>query len=140
MRGLRPDRSSHDGERGSFTLELTVLFPMFLLLLLLIVQAALYFFARAVALSAAQEGAREARLQDHTLSEGSSAASRFATRQGNGVLTGTRVSTIESTPTDVTIVVTGHPLAIIPGFGAITIRQTATAPKERYTTATGTNP
>ena len=140
MRSLRSNRSNRNGESGSFTLELTVLFPVFLLLLLLIVQAALYFFARAVALSAAQEGAREARLQDHTLSQGSAAADRFATQQGNGVLTGTRVSTMDSTPTDVTIVVTGHPLAIIPGFGAITIRQAATAPKERYTTATGTNP
>ncbi|MHB1615126.1 MAG: TadE/TadG family type IV pilus assembly protein [Actinomycetes bacterium] len=125
-----------DGERGSFTLELAVLFPVFLLLVLVIVQAALYFFARSIALSAAQRGADTARLQGHNPAEGLTAATRFATEQGNGVLTALAISTAGSTATQVSVTVTGRALTIVPGLG-FTIRQVATAPRETYTTATG---
>ncbi|MHB8449099.1 MAG: TadE/TadG family type IV pilus assembly protein [Mycobacteriales bacterium] len=137
MRTSRHTGSRDRHERGSFTLELAVLFPVFLLLVLLIVQAALYFFARSVALSAAEQGAATARLQGHHAADGVRAATAFVTDQGGGVLTGLAVSATGSTPTEVSIVVTGHPLAIVPGLG-FTIRQVASAPRETYTTATAT--
>lgn len=127
-RNHRPER-----ERGSFTLELTVLFPVFLVLVLMIVQAALYFFARSIALSAAEQGADTARLQGQSTAQGASTATTFATSQGGGVLTELAVST-GSTPTQVTITVTGRALTIVPGLG-FTIRQVASAPRENYTTA-----
>ena len=127
-----------EGERGSFTLELAVLFPAFLLLVLVIVQAALYFFARSIALSAAQQGADTARLQGHSPADGLDAATTFATQQGKGVLTGLSVSTAGSTPIQVTVTVTGNALTIVPGLG-FAIRQVASAPRETYTTATGTS-
>lgn len=136
MRVTRARVPRADGDRGSFTLELAILFPTFLLLVLVIVQAALYFFARSIAMSAAQEGARTARLQGHQLTEGQLAATRFATDQGDGVLTNTSVSTTGSTPTQVSVAVTGRVLTVVPGL-SLTIRQVAQAPRERYTTAVG---
>ena len=132
-------RSPPDNERddGSFSLELAVLFPVFLLLLLAIVQAALYFFARAIAISAAQDGAQQARLQGRQLSDGAEAATQFVAEQGGGVLVGATASTAGSSPTQVRVAVTGHALAIIPGV-ALTITQSATAPRELYTVAGAT--
>ncbi|MHB8448958.1 MAG: TadE/TadG family type IV pilus assembly protein [Mycobacteriales bacterium] len=122
-------------DAGSFSLELAVLFPVFLLLILLIAQAALYFFARSVATSAAQQGADTARLQGNTPVDGASTATAFVTDQGGGILDDLAVTTTGSTPTQVSVTVTGHALTIIPGI-SFTVRQSATAPRERYTTAT----
>ncbi len=44
-------------------MELAVTFPVVLLLVMTLIQAALWFYARSVALGAAQEGAREGRVQ-----------------------------------------------------------------------------
>jgi Flp pilus assembly protein TadG len=134
MRRVEPHRSGRDSDTGSFSLELAVLFPVFLLLVLLIVQAALYFFARSIASSAAQQGADTARLQGNTPADGASTATAFVTGQGGGILDDLAVTTTSSSPTQVSITVTGHALTIVPGV-TFTIRQSATAPRERYTTA-----
>lgn len=126
------DVRGRDG--GSFSLELAVLFPVFLLLILVIVQAALYFFARSVASSAAQQGADTARLQGNTPSQGAAAAAGFVTGQGGGILDHLAVDTTGSTPTRIHLTVSGQALTIVPGL-SLTVRQSATAPRERYTTA-----
>lgn len=123
-------------DAGSFSLELAVLFPAFLLIILVIVQAALYFFARSVASSAAQQGADTARLQGNTPGQGAAAAAGFVTGQGGGVLDHLAVSTTGSTPTQVQVTVTGRAAAIVPGL-SLTVRQSATAPRERYTPFSG---
>lgn len=133
---VRPIRTRQPhGDAGSFSLELAVLFPAFLLLLLVIVQAALYFFARNLATSAAQQGADVARLQGNTAADGASTATTFVTRQGGGILDHLAVTTSGSTPTQVQVSVTGHVLTLVPGL-SFTVTQQATAPVERYTTAT----
>src|SRR3954462_14682789 len=50
------------GERGAASVELAVTFPVVLLLVMTLIQAALWFYARSIALGAAQEGAREGRV------------------------------------------------------------------------------
>jgi hypothetical protein len=135
-RAARPGRDvDSDRDTGSFSLELAALFPVFLLLILVIVQAALYFFARSVASSAAQQGADTARLQGNTPADGASTATAFVTGQGGGILDDVAVTNSGSSATQVSITVTGHALTIIPGV-TFTIQQSATAPVERYTTAT----
>lgn len=124
----------HGREVGSFSLELAVLFPVFLLLILVIVQAALYLFARSLASSAAQQGADTARLQGNTPSQGAARAAGFVTGQGGGILDHLTVATTGSSPTRIHLTVSGRALTIVPGL-ALTVRQSATAPRELYTTA-----
>jgi Flp pilus assembly protein TadG len=133
-RRVAPPGRDVDRDTGSFSLELAVLFPAFLLLILVIVQAALFFFARSVASSAAQQGADTARLQGNTAADGVSTATSFVTGQGGGILDDVAVTTNGGSATQVSITVTGHALTIIPGV-TFTVRQSATAPRERYTTA-----
>jgi Flp pilus assembly protein TadG len=134
IRAAPPGRNV-DSDAGSFSLELAVLFPAFLLLILVIVQAALFFFARSVASSAAQQGADTARLQGNNAADGASTATAFIAGQGDGILDDVAVTTNSGNPTQVSVTVTGRALTIIPGV-TFTVRQSATAPRERYTTAT----
>lgn len=122
------------GERGSATLELAVTFPVFLLLLLSAVQAGLYFYARAIALSAAQQGVQTARLEHHTLDRGTAAARAYAAHAGGGSLHQAAVATTGSTATTVRITVTGAAPSLLPGV-AWRVSQQAAGARERFTTA-----
>lgn len=129
----RPRRADLRSERGSATLELAVVFPVFLLLLIAAVQAGLYFYARAIALSAAQQGVQAARLQAHTLADGVAAAHGYAVHAGGGSLHDVAVDTTGSTATSVRITVTGTAPSLLPGT-AWHISQQAAGPVERFTT------
>lgn len=126
-------------ERGSATLELALVFPVFLLLLLSAVQAGLYFYARAIALSAAQEGVDTARLQRHTLDQGATAARRSAVRASGGSLHHVAVTTSGSTPTTVRITVTGTAASLLPGLDW-SVSQQAAGARERFTAPTLASP
>lgn len=127
-------------ERGSFTLELTTLFPIVLLLIFSTVQGGLYFHARNVALAAAQEGVRVARAEDGTKEAGGGAARSFVEQAGGeGVLIGVRV-TPTRTATKATITVSGKAMSAIPGMPGFTITQTAEGPVERFTNPGGGDP
>ena len=58
---------------------MVILFPVLLIMLFGAVQAGLYFHARNLAMSAAQEGARVAAAYDSTTGRGTAAAREFAT-------------------------------------------------------------
>jgi Flp pilus assembly protein TadG len=132
LRRRRSCRAVVRGERGSATLELAIAFPVFLLLLISAVQGGLYFYARAIALSAAQEGVQAARLQSHTLDDGVTAARGYAVRAGGGSLRDVAVDTVGSTPTTVRITVSGTAPTLLPGWRE-GISQQAAGPRERYT-------
>ena len=61
---------------------MVILFPVLLIMLFGAVQAGLYFHARNLAMSAAQEGARVAAAYDSTTGRGAAAAREFATAAG----------------------------------------------------------
>src|SRR5215213_7585105 len=65
------------GESGAASVELAVVFPVVLLLIMTLIQAALWFYARSIALGAAQEGAREGRVQPASTGRAQSAAENF---------------------------------------------------------------
>ena len=80
VRGRRTSgvaRRQLSGERGAASVELAVTFPVVLLLVMTLIQAALWFYARSVALGAAQEGAREGRVQPASTARAQSAAEGF---------------------------------------------------------------
>ncbi|WP_158558047.1 TadE/TadG family type IV pilus assembly protein [Spongiactinospora gelatinilytica] len=119
-------------ERGSATLEATVIYPMVLLLILLAVNAAMWFHARAIALAAAQEGLRAGRAHGAGLTTGQTAARDFLRQTGGNFLTSPSVRA-ERTGGSVQMVVTGRAISLIPLLD-LGVEQVARAPLERWTT------
>jgi Flp pilus assembly protein TadG len=129
----RLGRQRDCADRGSVSLELVVVFPVLLLIIFGGMQGALYYYARSVALAAAQEGSRAAGAETATAGDGQRAASGFVTQAGGAdVLRASQVSSSRSA-TSATVTVTGQSLSLLPGFGGFTVTQTASAPVERIT-------
>ncbi|WP_029429677.1 TadE/TadG family type IV pilus assembly protein [Blastococcus sp. URHD0036] len=113
-------------------MELAVLFPVVLLLIMTLIQAALWFYSRSVALGAAQEGAREGRVQPTSTDRAETAAEDFLDQTGEGLLTGSEV-TVAATPGSIEVTVTGTSISLFPGLSGWSITQTASGPVERPT-------
>lgn len=124
-------REKGRGERGSATLELVIIFPVVLLAFYAVLQAGLYYYARTVALAAAEEGARVASTETGSASAGRAAAASFANRAGSKWLLGQSVSGSRGAER-ATFTVTGTALSLVPG-GNFSISQTASLPVERIT-------
>jgi Flp pilus assembly protein TadG len=135
MRSPSLRRAAHsrgpDGERGSATLNLVVVFPVFLLLLLATVQAALVWHAQNVARSAAEQGLQAERLYDGTAPAGRARATQFLTETAGTLVADTAVST-SRTATVARIEVRGTALALIPGLH-LAVHADISAPVERFT-------
>ena len=127
-------RSPRDRDRGSVSLEIAILGPALLLLIFSIVQAGLWFYARSLALAAAQEGVTAARSYQANPNSGRSRAQSFLDEQAGDSLTGTTVTSAGSTPTRVRIKVTGRALSVLPGIPGLKVTQAADGPVERFTT------
>lgn len=119
-------------DRGSVSLELVVVFSAVLLIFLGAVQAGLIAQARAVALAAAEEGARVASTETGSAGAGRAAAAAFASRAGGSWLQNRSVSGSRSAAR-ATITVTGSALSVLPGFNGFAVDQSASMPVERIT-------
>ncbi|MFJ6620541.1 TadE/TadG family type IV pilus assembly protein [Kitasatospora sp. NPDC091335] len=116
------------------SLSLAIVFPVVLLLLMLVVQAALLWYDRQVALTAAREGVDAGRVQGNaTDGEKNEAAQRqardFLDRQGVHEYT---VGTEGSTAETIRVTVRLTPPLLIPGLRAPALTQFAEAPRERF--------
>jgi Flp pilus assembly protein TadG len=122
-----------DQERGSATLEITVLFPAVLLATFGLVQGALYYHARDIALAAAADGLTAARSRAGSGDEGRRAALAFLARAGGeDVLAAASVSSVR-TATTAHVSVSGHVISLLPGLSGWSVTQTASGPVERFT-------
>lgn len=119
-------------DRGSISLELVVVFPVVLLIIFGGIQAALYFYARNMALAAAQEGLRSARVENGTAGAGAASAHAFLRRAGSDILTGTSVAPARG-PAEARVTVQGQALSLVPGVAGLPVSQTAAGPVERFT-------
>jgi Flp pilus assembly protein TadG len=119
------------GARGSVTLEIAILGPVMLLLVFALVQTVLWYYARGLAIAAAQQGASAAAAYGATSSTGAAHARDFLAGQDS--LRDIQVSTTGSTRTEVRVEVTGRALSVLPGVAGIVIQQSAYAPVERFT-------
>ncbi len=129
---LRPRVASHAGDRGSATLELVIAFPTVLLLIFSLVQASLYYYARNLALAAAQEGVRAARAESADVPDGIARARSFLTTTAGDSLLSPSINAA-ATPTEVRVRVSGRSLSVLPGVPGPVVRQEASGPKERFT-------
>jgi len=122
-------RYSAARDRGALSLELMVIFPVVLMLILLTVHAGLWWHARNVAMSAAQQGVEAARGRGASLDAGTRETRDFLNRAG-GSISGVQVS--GSRGQTVQITVTGHVDTLVPGL-TLPIHQHAQAATERIT-------
>ena len=127
-----PRREARD--RGSVSLEIAILGPAVLLLIFSIVQAGLWFYARSLALAAAQEGVTSARSYGADPNSGITRAQSFLAQQAGDSLTQTSVSSAGSTAILVRIQVSGRALSVFPGVPGIEVTQSAVGSVERFTT------
>jgi hypothetical protein len=96
------------------------------------IQASTWFWARSIALAAAQEGADAQRAYNAAPGAGQARAQAFITSTKDG-LNDTHV-TVTDTPDGVQVTVTGHCLTVLPGFcGAFPVTATVHGTTERVT-------
>ena len=127
-------RTGRPSERGSVTVQMVILLPVVFAFMFMALQSALWYHARAVALGAAQEGARVASADGSTGPAGAAAATDFvADAGGDGVLLGSGVNATRGA-TVATVTVTGNAHTVIPGW-APAIHQSASVPVERLTSS-----
>src|SRR3954468_14627745 len=87
-RGARtPRRWAHERDGGSASLEIAILAPALLLLTFVVVQAGLWFYARNLALAAAQEGVTAGRAYNAPAGVGPARARAFLAEQTGDSLT-----------------------------------------------------
>ena len=120
------------GQGGAASLELAVVFPAVMALVFLTVQAGIYFHARTLALTAAQEGLRATSALTGNTGQGTARATSFLDRTATGWITNQDVAA-DRTPTTATITVTGRSISLIPGLPGLPIHQQAHGPVERPT-------
>ena len=117
-------------DRGSMAVEVVVLFPLLFGLMFLGVQGALIYQGRAVALAAAQEGARTAAAYGASIGDGLRQARAFADTSSANLrdidVSGRRTST------QVTVEVHTSVQSVVPGWHP-RLTQSATLPVERVT-------
>ena len=123
-------RRRGSADRGSTSIEMVILLPALFALMFLGMQAALTYQGRAVALAAAQEGAREAASETGTAVSGIRTAEAFVAASTSGLKNTTVVG--QRTAIRATITVSATTLSVIPGW-IPTITQSASMPVERVT-------
>ena len=121
-------------DTGSVSLEIAILGPALLLLVFAVVQGGLWFYARSLALAAAEEGATAGAAYQADRSAAAARARAFLTEQAGDTLTSTEVTTTGSSITTVRIQVTGRSLSVLPGIPGLPVTQVAQADVERFTT------
>ncbi|MGW7063531.1 TadE family protein [Streptomyces sp. NPDC054904] len=115
-------------------MQMAIVFPFVILITVAVVQAAMWFFARNIALTAAREGVAAARVYQAPESAGAARARETLGRIAGDSLSDPTVSTTGSTATEVRVTVTGTAPSLIPGLSGLSVSQSAGAPRERWTT------
>ena len=117
-------------EGGTSTTQLVIVFPAVFLMLMLVVQFGLWYHASHVAIAAAQEGARAARMEGSTASEGQKVAEKFLSEVNDDLIQGVVVK-VQRDSERVRVEISGESLELVPGF-RIPIRAVSDGPVERF--------
>jgi hypothetical protein len=129
-----PARSTGHADTGSASIEFAITAVAVIAVIFTAIQAATWFWARSIALAAAQEGVDAQRVYNAAPGAGQARAQAFITSTRDG-LTGARI-TVSASPADVQVTVTGHCLTVLPGFcTAFPVAATVHGTAERVTSA-----
>jgi Flp pilus assembly protein TadG len=118
------------GEAGVSTLEAVLVFPALLLLLMLIIQFALWYHASDLATAAAQDGARAARVEGATASDGARQANQLLDQTGRSILQDRQV-TVERNADTTRVEVRGTCIELVP-FLHLPVHAVAESSTERF--------
>lgn len=105
--------------------------PVVLLATMLVVQFALAYYARTVIAGAAQDGASAAARQNASAADGVALTESLVV-EGASSLLDSHAVTASVTDDVVTLEVQGEAVSLLPFFGTITVRASATAPIEQF--------
>ncbi|MFF3950539.1 TadE family protein [Streptomyces sp. NPDC001902] len=122
------------GDRGETSIQMAVVFPFVIVLTLAVVQAGMWFHARNIALAAAREGVTAARTYQADDADGAARAREVLGRIAGDSLRGPAVSTAGSGAESVRVTVTGTAPSLLPGTRGLRVTQSATGPREQWTT------
>ncbi len=131
--GLRDRiRKTGVGAEDGSALETAIVFPAVFIAIMMIIQAGLSFHAQHVALAAAQEGDRAARLFQATDADGTTRANQaLQALNAGGILTSPQVN-VTRAGGNVTVTVAGGVVSLLPGVH-LTIRpQVSEGPVEVF--------
>lgn len=126
-------RSRQGDDRGLALLESVLTIPIAFAMILAILQTALWWYARQLAATAADQAARAARAYHATAADGSDSGARYLTEvDGNGdrVLLAPSISVTRGATT-VTVHVRGHIPALLP-FLPTQVDEQASGPTEQF--------
>ncbi len=124
------------GDRGDAGIQMAIVFPAVILATIAVVQAAMWFYARNLALTAAREGVSAGRLYQAAPDDGAARARETLRRLAGDSLRHPRVA-VSGTAAQIQITVTGSAPCLLPGIPDLYISQTATGTRERWTTPGG---
>ncbi|MFI2373171.1 TadE/TadG family type IV pilus assembly protein [Streptomyces sp. NPDC018833] len=130
---LRRRRPRWSDDRGDAAIEMAIIFPVVVLFTLVVVQASVWYYAKQIALTAAREGVQAATAYQSTDGAGSARARVVLDRVAGDSLLDPGVSTAGSSAERVTVTVTGRAPSLLPGVDGITITQSASGARERWT-------
>ena len=120
------------GDRGSASIEFAITAVAVLAVMFTAIQAATYFWARSIALAAAQEAVEAQRAYNAAPDAGQQRAAAFIASAGDG-LSGTSI-VVTGDAQQVQATVSGRCLSVIPGFcSLVPITATAHGTVERVT-------
>ncbi len=119
-------------DRGSATLEISILAPVLLLVVFTIIQVGLWSYARSLALGAAQEGVAAGRAHGAQSQAGRLRAEAFLDSFAGDSLVG-RTVTASVDAASVRVEVRGRALSVLPGVPGLPVLQHAQGPRERFT-------
>ena len=123
-------------DEGDASVQMAIVFPFVIALTITVVQASMWYYARNIALTAAREGVTAGRLYQATPADGAARAREMVHRLGGDNLRNAQVS-VSSTTSRVQITVSGSVPSMLPGVPGLHIAQTASSPRERWTTPGG---
>ena len=124
----RPGRGP--SERGAASTQLVLITPVLILMVMLIIQFGLWYHGSHVAIAAAQEGARAARLEGGSAAAGEERARTFLGALGQDVVGEARVVATRG-PEVARVEVSGVAVAVVPGF-RLPIHAVSEGTVERY--------
>ena len=119
---------------GSATLQTVLVMPLLLLLITAIVQFALWYHAAHVAIAAAQDGARAARVEGGTAQAGQARARQLLDQLGTGVLTDPTITVTRDADT-ARVEVRGWAPELVPGL-RLPVTATSAGKVERFRSST----
>jgi Flp pilus assembly protein TadG len=122
-------------EKGAATTQLVLVMPLLLLMVMLILQFGLWYHGSHVAVAAAQEGARAARLEGGTAAQGEARARTFLGALGREVVGEAEVVATRNDEV-ARVEVRGLSVAVLPGF-RLPISAVSEGSVERYRSPEG---